>query len=98
MKIAIFTLLLAGACVAFPQMPSSSSDECGLSSELESLLKQLTKPVQELLSMKGKILAKVSFFFKLFPLNKPQVRVFIKMETTTVAEFKYCKQAQEEFI
>lgn len=50
MKLAIFTLLFVGACVAFPQ---SSPSSCGLPSEVSSLLAQLSGPVQALSGMTG---------------------------------------------
>lgn len=77
MKFAAFTLLFAGACVAFPQMsPSTSSDTCGLSSGVQSLLGQLSGLVQELLSKTGELLKNffllLLYFYGLFSLNKPK--------------------------
>lgn len=64
MKFAIFTVLFAGACVAFPQLSPSSSDSC-IPSGVESLLGELEGPIQELSGILGELLTKIISFLLL---------------------------------
>lgn len=65
MKFAIFTVLFAGACVAFPQLSPSSTDSCGLTSEVNTLLGELEGPIQELSGILGELLTKIISFLLL---------------------------------